>query len=382
MAMSAGDMRLIDAWGAGRVNAGFEWREACPSLTIRRIGFYARANMAERGWLGTPKSMNRREFSRIAALAAALPFTPALAQRVDKYAEQLQNGEFNWYPERSPGGPVLIIVSLPDQRAYVYRNGVQIAASTCSSGKLGHRTPTGVFKILQKDKNHHSSTYNNAPMPYMNRLTWSGVALHAGQLPGYPASHGCVRLPKQFAELLFGVTKLGMTVVIADDKSQPEEVTHPGMVLGEYAAREFHAVDTAIKAAEYSEGHELAPKSPSVVVSSADKSIHVFDNGALAASGKVEIENPEKPLGERVFTLSGSDDQSGVLTWQAAGVGAATNATGEDNGAALRRIKADLPAREAVRKRLRFGATLVTTDQPADARTRSGDGFVVLDSQS
>ena len=144
--------------------------------------------------------------------------------------------------------------------------------------KLGHRTPTGVFKILQKDKNHHSSTYNNAPMPYMNRLTWSGVALHAGQLPGCPASHGCVRLPKEFAELLFDMTKLGITVVIADDKSQPEEVIHPGMVLGEYAAREFNAVDTAIKATEDSEGHERAPKSPNVVVSGADKSIKVFDN--------------------------------------------------------------------------------------------------------
>jgi hypothetical protein len=326
--------------------------------------------------------MNRRQFGRVAGLAVALPFTPSFAQRVDKYAEQLTNGEFNWFPDRSESGPVIVIVSLPDQRLYVYRNGVRIAASTCSTGKLGHQTPTGVFKILQKDKNHHSSTYNNAPMPYMNRLTWSGVALHAGQLPGYPASHGCVRLPKEFAELLFGVTKLGMTVVIADDKSQPEEVTHPGRVLGEYAAREFNAVDTAIKATEYSEGHDPAPKSPSVVVSSADKSIHVFDNGALAASGKVEIQNPEKPLGERVFTLSGADDQSGVLTWEAAGVGASAKTRGEDNGAALRRIKADLPAREAVRKRLKFGMTLVTTDQPADAKTRSGDGFVVLDSQS
>ena len=176
--------------------------------------------------------MNRRQFGRIATMAAALPFTPALAQRVDKSADQLTNGEFNWYPERSETGPIIAIVSLPDQRVYVYRNGVRIATSSCSTGKLGHRTPTGVFKILQKDKNHHSSTYNNAPMPYMNRLTWSGIALHAGQLPGYPASHGCVRLPKDFAELLFGVTKLGMTVVIADEKSQPEEVTHPGMVLG------------------------------------------------------------------------------------------------------------------------------------------------------
>jgi hypothetical protein len=326
--------------------------------------------------------MNRRQFGRVTALAAVSRFTPSLAQQVDKYAEQLQNGEFNWHPERSSDGPILIIVSIPDQLVYVYRNGVRIAASTCSTGKLGHRTPTGVFKILQKDKNHHSSTYNNAPMPYMNRLTWSGVALHAGQLPGYPASHGCVRLPKAFAEDLFGVTKLGMTVVIADDKSQPEEVTHPGMVLGEYAAREFNAVDSAIKAAEYSEGHDFAPKSPSAVISSADKSISVFDNGALAASGKVEIEDPGKPLGERVFTLTGSDDRSGTMAWQAAGVGAPDKATGEDNASALRRIKADLPSREAVRKRLKLGMTLVTTDQAADARTRSGDGFVVLDSAS
>jgi hypothetical protein len=326
--------------------------------------------------------MNRRQFGRVAAAAAAFPFNAALAQRVDKYAEQLTNGEFNWFPDRSESGPVIVIVSLPDQLVYIYRNGVRIAASTCSTGKLGHRTPTGVFKILQKDKNHHSSTYNNAPMPYMNRLTWSGIALHAGQLPGYPASHGCVRLPKEFAELLFGATKLGMTVVIADDKSQPEEVAHPGMVLGEYAAREFNAVDAAIKTAEYSEGHERAPKSPSVVVSSADKSITVFDNGAVAASGKVEIQNPEKPLGERVYTLSGADDQSELLTWEAARVGATTKTTSEDNGAALRRIKADLPAREAVRKRLKFGMTLITTDQLADARTRSDDGFVVLDSPS
>jgi hypothetical protein len=148
------------------------------------------------------------------------------------------------------------------------------------------------------------------------------------------------------------------------------------------AAREFNAVDTAIKATEYSEGHERAPKSPSVVVSSADKSITVFDNGAVAASGKVEIQDPEKPLGERVFSLSGADDQSGLLTWQAAKVGDSAKTTGEDNGAALRRIKADLPAREAVRKRLKFGMTIVTTDQPADAKTRSGDRFVVLDSQS
>ncbi len=327
--------------------------------------------------------LNRRQFGLAAAGAVALPagarFAPAFAQRVENPAGQLTNGEFNWFPDRSPTGPILIIVSLPEQLVYVYRNGVRIGASTCSTGKPGHRTPTGVFKILQKDRNHHSSTYDNAPMPNMNRLTWSGIALHAGQLPGYPASHGCVRLPRQFSALLFGVTRVGMTVVIADDASQPQEVTHPGMVLGEYAAREFKAVDSAIMASEYSEGHE-APRSPSVVISSADRRALVFDNGQLVASGPVEIEDPQKPIGERVFTLNGVDAEAGILRWQAAGVGKGGE-KGEDNSGALRRIKADPAVREAVRKRLKFGMTVVTTDQPASAATRSRDGFVVLDSQ-
>ena len=325
--------------------------------------------------------MNRRQFGRSALAAASiLRVGPAFAQRVDKYAEQLQNGEFNWHPERSPSGPVLVIVSLPDQLVHVYRNGVRIAASTCSTGKLGHRTPTGVFKILQKDKNHRSSTYNNAPMPNMNRLTWSGIALHAGQLPGYPASHGCVRLPKEFSALLFDVTRLGMTVVIADDSSQPEEVAHPGMVLGEYAAREFDAVDASIRQAAYSEGHEAAPHSPSVVVSGADRSITLFDNGAVVARGAVEIADPGKPLGERVFTLSGVDDRTGELRWNAAEIERLTAMAGADNASAIRRIKADPEVREAIRQRLKFGMTVVTTDHAADARTRSGAGFVVIDS--
>jgi hypothetical protein len=284
--------------------------------------------------------------------------------------------------DRQKGGPILIIVSLPEQKCYVYRNRVGIATSTCSSGKPGHRTPTGVFKILQKDKHHHSSTYNNAAMPNMNRLTWSGVALHAGQLPGYPASHGCVRLPLEFSDRLFGITKVGMTVVIADDTSQPESVVHPGMVLGDYAAHEFAAVDAALKQSEYAEGHETAPKSSSVVVSSADKSITVFDNGVVAAVGKAEIEDPQKPLGNRVFTLTGSDDQMANLHWEAAGIDLTAKERGEDDGVALRRVKADPATREALRKRLRFGTTVVTTDEPANAKTRSANGFVVIDSAS
>ena len=141
-------------------------------------------------------SIDRRVFTAGlgAALASPLVVAQSRADVLIKEMNALKPGEFTWHPERSPDGPVAIVVSIPDQRVHVYRNGIRIAASTCSTGKPGHTTPTGVFVVLEKDRNHHSSLYDDAPMPNMNRLTWSGVALHAGNLPGYPASHGCVRL--------------------------------------------------------------------------------------------------------------------------------------------------------------------------------------------
>ena len=126
----------------------------------------------------------------------------------------LKPGEFIWRPEVSPRGPVVVVVSLPEQLVHVYRNGVTIGVSTCSTGKPGNRTPTGVFTILQKNVDHYSSTYNNAPMPNMQRLTWRGVALHAGNLPGYPASHGCVRLSHWKARQFFNASKIGTRVTI------------------------------------------------------------------------------------------------------------------------------------------------------------------------
>jgi lipoprotein-anchoring transpeptidase ErfK/SrfK len=108
----------------------------------------------------------------------------------------------------------MLVIDLSKQRAMLYRNGVPIAASTVSTGRRGRETPRGVFTILQKKVVHRSRTYDDAPMPYMQRLTWKGVAMHAGRLPGYPASHGCIRLPKGFAKRLYGVTKIGTPVMI------------------------------------------------------------------------------------------------------------------------------------------------------------------------
>ena len=135
-----------------------------------------------------------------------------------------------WRPEVSPAGPVVIIISLPEQVLYVYRNGVRIGRSTISSGKPGHRTPTGVFTILQKNVKHTSTIYKGASMPYMERLTWGGVAIHAGNLPGYPAAHGCVRLPLDFARQLYAVTNSGTSVIITDTKSVPGSTSAPGML--------------------------------------------------------------------------------------------------------------------------------------------------------
>jgi hypothetical protein len=164
----------------------------------------------------------RRALRAMAATAVLLlASSPVLA-------DGLAPGEFRWTPEAAPTGPVVVVVSLPEQRAHVYRNGTRIGVSTISSGKPGHETPTGVYEILQKRRDHRSNLYDNAPMPFMQRLTWDGIALHAGRIPGKPASHGCVRLPHAFARELFEITERGMTVVVADEYTHGPEVLSPG----------------------------------------------------------------------------------------------------------------------------------------------------------
>jgi len=122
--------------------------------------------------------------------------------------------------------PLQMLVSLEEQQIQVYRGTELIETSPISSGMRGHSTPTGVFSILEKRRKHFSNLYANAPMPFMQRLTWSGVALHVGKLPGYPASHGCIRLPRPFAKSLYSMTDRGMHVVVTRDATTPMSVRH------------------------------------------------------------------------------------------------------------------------------------------------------------
>jgi L,D-transpeptidase catalytic domain len=131
--------------------------------------------------------------------------------------------------EVRPPGPLLAVVSLSKQRIQVYGSTGLLAQSPVSSGMVGHRTPTGVFSILQRSRFHRSNIYSNAPMPYMQRLTWSGVALHAGVVPGYPASHGCIRLPHPFAVELWGMARLNARVVVAPDDATAVPIEHASL---------------------------------------------------------------------------------------------------------------------------------------------------------
>jgi len=158
--------------------------------------------------------------SMLAALAAA---APAAAKKRSHDAKKDQYA----LTARAPGKPVLALVSLDDQRVTIYDADGAILRAPVSSGQTGLETPVGIYAVLQKEAEHYSNVYDDAAMPHMERITWSGVALHGGALPGYPASHGCVRMPYKFAERLFGLTKLGMRVIVARDDVAPVPISHP-----------------------------------------------------------------------------------------------------------------------------------------------------------
>jgi hypothetical protein len=255
----------------------------------------------------------RRAHALGCLVAAVLAFssTPSQAQEApvaataDGAIEQLKPGQFLWAPEIAPEGPVTIIVSLKTQLAYAYRNGVPIGVSTVSTGKAGHDTPTGIFTILQKEVDHESNLYANASMPFMQRLTWTGIAMHAGNLPGYPASHGCVRLPLAFAKLLFGVTKLGLTVVITDDPLAPEVVAMPPILAPS-------AADIERPSQTYRWRPSRSPKGPlSIVVSGRDRRIVVLRNGIEIGSSSLTIDGPVTQT--EAFTFTGLED--GQFHW-------------------------------------------------------------------
>lgn len=305
-------------------------------------------------------------------LAAWLAWHPAPAI-------ELPPGGFVWQPELAPSGPVVLVISLPEQRAYVYRNGVRIGVSAVSTGRPGFETPTGVFTILEKRREHRSNLYDDAPMPFMQRLTWDGVALHAGSLPGYPASHGCVRLPYAFAERLFQTTARGMTVVIAD-ATTAAPAAWPGwfapVAPGTGAVRPALGVPGAVVWQP-----QLAPDGPvTVVLSLQDQELVVLRQGTEIGRAPVRWSGAT-PAGTRAWVLlEGPGEGPSVVApdrparrWMALDVHEtpASRTTPEpDIGAAVREGRLQLPEPfvRDVYDLLAPGATVVVTGESLRAQ--------------
>ncbi len=296
-------------------------------------------------------------------------------------ASALRPGQFSWEPELSTSGPLVIVISLADQSLSAYRNGIRIAHSSISSGAKGRSTPAGVFTILEKEVTHFSNKYHHAPMPYMQRLTWQGVAIHGGDLPGYPASHGCIRLPREFAKLLYAVTTRGTTVIVVDRRTpEPAFAAQPGMILW--------PPDSDVSRSgggSFEWNPEISPEGPvSILVSSADKTLYVYRNGKPIGCAVFEINDPKRPLGSHVFTmLSGfSETPSAAVPdrpghrWMA--VKTEGNATLDD---LARRLRVPREFAAKVYDIVSPGTTIVVTDAPALPPSSADHAVPVMESE-
>ena len=276
----------------------------------------------------------------------------------------LKPGEWVWGGDAKDMGPMAVVVSLTEQRAYVYRNGLLIAVSTVSTGKPGHETPTGVFTILQKDKDHHSSKYNDAPMPYQERLTWDGVALHAGGLPGYPESHGCVHLPTEFARLLFDATTMGMVVVIAKEGMAPEDLVHPPVASPIDPRTGAEDAAPLLGAAEsFRWEPQKSPTGPlSMVMSTADRRLFVFRNGIEIGRARVDFRDGPAPQGTHAYLVSAASPGQ-PPAWRRIGIPGREDEAGQDIAAQdVARVVVPPAFTAAVSPLLRPGVVLLQTD--------------------
>jgi hypothetical protein len=328
---------------------------------------------------------------------------------------------------------VHVIVSIRDQRVTLYRNGVPLAHSKISTGTSDHPTPTGVFSVIQKKKWHESNLYSLAPMPYMQRITWSGVALHAGAVPRYPASHGCIRLPTEFAKLLWNATKIGARVIVAPTAVVPVEIAHPRLVAlerkpameplamggsGDHAtanskvAAAATTVDTISNPSAANEitnaSVPVAQDTPrkgeavSVFVSRKEGKLFVRAGFQQLFDAPATIQQPELELGTHVFTAIEAGQDGTSMRWLVVSIPNASseparhrkndgkNLFGDTQGeapvtaiattstAALDRIEMPQDAISRISELLSPGASLIISDQGISAETGQGTDFIVL----
>ena len=234
----------------------------------------------------------RLAIAGLAALIAAGDHAGATSGRSERSVESTES--------RTAGEPIMAIVSLRNQRITVYDANGWILRAPVSSGQKGRETPAGIFSVIQKEAEHYSNLYDDAYMPHMQRITWSGIALHGGLLPGYPASHGCVRMPFDFAARLFDATRLGMRVIVAPSDVAPIEIAHPALFLPKPGAGAFAAARAAEadEAARKADQARLAAVTASREAARAMMPVRVAENLKLRA--EAQLAAAETALGSAI----------------------------------------------------------------------------------
>jgi hypothetical protein len=319
-----------------------------------------------------------------------------------------------------PQGPLHIIVSTAKQRVTVYANGTVVGRAPVSTGMPDHPTPMGIFAVISKSRWHVSNIYSGAPMPYMQRITWSGIALHAGKLPGYPASHGCIRLPEHFATRLWGLSKIGARVIIARDEVAPVAIAHPrlpvpkkpenkpadALAAAAPAAGKIElaaSVETANKVGDgINEVGATKPASPEnvvqvipwpqrqgpvqVFVSRKQGKVFVRQDFKPIFEAPVTIAEPDRPLGTHVFTAMQMQETGAAMQWTAVTIPSgyarardtAVMAAAPKAAAALDRIEMPQEAIDRIAGLLAVGSALIVSDNALSDETGLETDFIVL----
>ncbi|PWB63796.1 MAG: L,D-transpeptidase [Bradyrhizobiaceae bacterium] len=413
--------------GDGRVSKGRRGRVR-HAIVAAALGLIAVGSVAPAAAWHTPGLERWRGYDPYWRPYAIPPRPPARPRKRARPAEPARTGL-----AEIAKGQLHIVISLNAQRLQVYSDGLRVAESPVSTGTASHPTPTGLFNVIQKNRFHRSNLYSNAPMPFMQRLTWSGIALHEGHLPGYPASHGCIRLPRAFAQELWRTTRLGVRVIVAQDEVAPVAIAHAqlaalapkpdeeeaptrstetaapvrmaaasitdaGAEQAPAATREDGSADvTGILAAK---DLPLRPGPVSLFVSRKDGKLYVRKGFEPIYSAPVTIRDKDKPLGTHLFTALSSDGDR-ALRWTVISLADTTNrriAASEPHGnrgrraraaetpppstvqatAALERIQIPQDAVDFVSDLVSPGAALIVSDQGLGHETGLGTDFIIV----
>ena len=415
--------------------------------SIVHVGLLKRAQSG-RGWL-------RAIFALAAPLALAVPAAAERHEFLDRSSYQRSSRELSpgaiprhktkrqvraaKHEQPVPQGPLHIIVSIAKQRVTVYANGTLVGRAPVSTGMPNYPTPMGIFTVISKNRWHVSNIYSGAPMPYMQRITWSGIALHAGKLPGYPASHGCIRLPEHFAARLWGLSKTGARVIIARDEVAPVAIAHPRLpvppkpqnkpadaLVAAAPSGKIELVANVEIAGKVGDGTKeigaIKPAPPEDIVQAMPRPqrqgpVQVFVNRKQGKvfvrqdfkpvfEAPVTITEPDRPLGTHVFTAIQIQEDGGGMQWTAmtipSGYARARDRDGKRDtklsrakqekavkfatelaapptaAAALDRIEMPQAAVERISELLAVGSALIVSDNALSDETGIGTDFIVL----